>query len=290
MYCIYTDQEISKQNGNMDHIFPLSLGGHDEFCLWSNRDFNSKVGSKVDGKLANDPLVMLARRDADAKGHSGKSPVPIWKKSEIENTKVQVSLGKEKIEFFNVKTKEKFEPAYDGTVIKSQMQIDIYAPLRFAAKAALAGAYFIYGSAIKTAINCNDLRTLIAFDAISAKNDDSYLKSNIQICDRFHEDAAPNSGNFYRFFCEMQRRSIFISVPHEDTISFHVGVLGMYMCSLTVPCDTKDLPTGIDHDYHDLGHVILLAPGNMERMSFRKLALLADGKLKELKTTMKTSS
>jgi hypothetical protein len=79
MYCIYTDTEVAEVDGNYDHIIPLSLGGDDGFCVWSDRQFNSKIGSKVDGTLTNDSLIMLARRDADARGHSGTEPLPVWK-------------------------------------------------------------------------------------------------------------------------------------------------------------------------------------------------------------------
>jgi hypothetical protein len=44
-------------------------------------------------------------------------------------------------------------------------------------------------------------------------------------------------------------------------VGFHVGVLGMYVGSIFLP-DTNCFPLGGDHD---LGHVILLSPGKMER-------------------------
>ena len=95
MYCIYTDAEVPDSAGNYDHIIPLSLGGSDSFCVWSDRNFNSKVGSSIDGALANDALIVLARRDADARGHSGTEVLPTWKKTTLDGRPVQVSWGDE---------------------------------------------------------------------------------------------------------------------------------------------------------------------------------------------------
>jgi hypothetical protein len=66
------------------------------------------------------------------------------------------------------------------------------------------------------------------------------------------------------------KRSLFIAIPHNHSISFHVGIVGMYIGSMIVPAKTNELP--LDGD-HDLGHAIVLAPGAMERLSLRALVL-----------------
>jgi hypothetical protein len=73
-YCIYTDKDIANEAGNPDHVIPLSLGGANGFRVFSDKHFNSTVGSNVDGAIANDPLVEFARRNADARGHSKRNP------------------------------------------------------------------------------------------------------------------------------------------------------------------------------------------------------------------------
>ena len=56
MYCIYTDTDVAEADGNYDHIVALSLGGDNGFCVWSDKKFNSDLGHKIDGALANDGL------------------------------------------------------------------------------------------------------------------------------------------------------------------------------------------------------------------------------------------
>jgi hypothetical protein len=271
-YCIYTDRDVPQESGNFDHIVPLSLGGLDRFWTWCDRDYNSQIGSRVDGAVANDFLVMLARRDADARGHSNKPPVPVWKRSEIDGKPIQVKLAKEKIEGWDPRARATIpEEDLVGKQITSSLTIDKFAAMRFASKVALGAAYFIYGDMIKTAIDCEELRKLIALDPEKARADPTLIPDKVTVCDRFHPDAngASADGSMFRALCEFTSRSTIIAVPHADSISFHIGVIGMFLASVICPADTTALP---NDGVHDLGHAVLLAPGTLERLSLREIA------------------
>lgn len=54
IYCPYTDQDIAVGDSSPEHIIPLALGGLNSFTLPVSATFNSKVGSEIDGTLAND--------------------------------------------------------------------------------------------------------------------------------------------------------------------------------------------------------------------------------------------
>lgn len=275
-YCIYTDREVPASHGNSDHIIPLSLGGLNGFETWSDADYNSKIGSKVDGAIANDFLVMLARRNADARGHSDKPPVPVWKRSTLDGRPIQITLGRDKVEGWDARARTPIpEEQLAGRPIESTHRIDRFAAMRFAAKVSLGAAYFIYEDVIRTALDGTDLRKLIALDPEAARVDPTLIPSTITVCDRFHPDAngANSDAGMFRALCEFTGRSTFIAVPHEDSISFHIGVVGMFVASLICPADTSLLPNDGDHD---LGHAILLAPGTIERVSLRQLALWLD--------------
>jgi hypothetical protein len=272
MYCIYTDQEVEEANGNFDHIIPLSLGGLDQFCIWADEVFNSRMGEKIDGAIANDPLIMFARREADARGHSGIEPIPRWRKSEFEGRPVQVTFGKDGIRIWDAKSQTYIDEEYfTGKPITSELRMDRFASIRFVAKTALGGSYFVYGDQIKAAIDCNELRRLISMDVVAARNDSAFLNSKVIICDRFHPDTNHKAdAAMYKALCEFTQRSTFICVPHHDSISFHVGVVGVYLGSIICPAETSKIPN--DAELHDLGHVVLLWPGSIERLSLRQLA------------------
>lgn len=272
-YCIYTDADVAEGAGNLDHIVPLSLGGLNGFWTWCATDYNSTMGSKVDGAIANDLLVMLARRNADARGHSNKPPTPVWKYSEIDGKPVQVKLSREKIELWDPRVNAVVaDEDVAGREIKSSFRIDKFSAMRFAAKVALGAGYFVYGDKIRSAVDCDEFRKLIALDPDRARSDASLIPDQITVCDRFHADANGGSADaqMFRALCEFTSRTTIVLVPHIDAVSFHIGVLGMFMASITCPANTTDLPIG---GLYDVGHVVLLAPGQLERLPLRGFAL-----------------
>jgi hypothetical protein len=58
IYCPYADRDIPISESSPEHIIPLALGGMNGFTIPVSKDFNSSVGSEIDGALANDLLVM----------------------------------------------------------------------------------------------------------------------------------------------------------------------------------------------------------------------------------------
>jgi len=235
----------------------------------------------VDGAIANDFLVMLARRNADARGHSNKSPVPVWKRSEIEGRPVQIRLGREKFEGWDARARATIpEEDLIGREISSSHRVDKFSAMRFAAKVALGSAYFIYGETIRSALDCDELRKLVALDPEKARANPTLIPDRVMVCDRFHPDAngASADGSMFRALCEFTSRSTVIAVPHADSISFHIGVVGMFLASISCPADTTALP---NDGVHDLGHAVLLAPGTLERLSLREIAQGLKGLMSE---------
>ena len=101
-YCVYTDKETL--DPSPEHIIPLSLGGHNDFVIDVDRKFNNDIGSKVDGKLANDFLVLFERDKADAVGHSRKHPAPVVTHANlIDGTPVQAKFGKNGLSLFDLR-------------------------------------------------------------------------------------------------------------------------------------------------------------------------------------------
>lgn len=167
-YCIYTDTDVPLTRGNLDHIVPLSLGGCDDFRIWASKAFNSDMGSQIDGRIANDPFVMLARHEADARGHSGRAPVPGWKRSTLDGKPVQLSLAKEELSAWDPIARRRMpEAELAGQSFATRLQIDFGAPLKFVTKLALAGAYFIYGETFSASFDCGQLTMMSAMSSCS---------------------------------------------------------------------------------------------------------------------------
>ena len=156
-----------------------------------------------------------------------------------------------------------------GKQMTTQFVIVPTARHRFLAKVALGGGYFIYGKDFTDSVNCNLLRSLVFLNIEEARKNKNLSPSGIRICDRFHPDSrSPSLGGIFRALCESIGRSVLIVVPHQESMAFHVGVAGVFLGSIIVPAKTDAFP--ID-DVHDLGHTIILGPGNIERCSLRTL-------------------
>ena len=268
MYCIYTDCDVPEEQGNWDHVFPLALGGKNQFAVWSDRHSNSVLGSQIEGVLARDSLLAFALRDSGVKGHGTNSPGPRWNKVTIDGRPFQVTWAKEKVVIWDsINRREVEDMEVIGKEMTATLRIAPYVVYRFLAKAALGGGYFLYGNVFRHAVDCDQLRALVFNDIETAQRERLFENSEIKICDRFHPDSHDAStGGMYRALCESRRRSMFVVVPHHDAIAFHIGVTGAFVGSMIVPATTDQLPTGGEHD---LGHAIVLGPGDMERFSFR---------------------
>ena len=273
VYCIYSNKDVPDTEGSWDHVFPLALGGKNQFTVWSDNYSNSIIGSKVDAPVAKDVVVELALHKSGVQGHRAKRHGPRWRRVSMEGNPIQVTWASDQIRVWDLKCRR--ELADDDIAGKSMEAIFHLRPNslhRFLAKIALGGGYLIYGNDFIDAVNCNPLRSLMFLDMEEARRDEHLTNSEIKICDRFHPDSrSPVSGGIFRILCESIGRTILISTPQYDCISFHVGVVGVFLGSIIVPAKTESLP--IDGD-HDLGHAIMLESGDYERCSFR--ALCAD--------------
>ena len=98
IYCPYADKDIPLGDSNPEHIISLALGGLNTFTLPVSKDFNSRIGSEIDGALANDFLVMAKRDKHLVKGHSGKEPEFVTRKASDAETgaPLKVTLGQRK--------------------------------------------------------------------------------------------------------------------------------------------------------------------------------------------------
>ena len=181
-FCVYTN--IYTNEPSSEHIIPLSLGGHDDFSIEVDRKFNNDIGSKVDGKFANDFLVLFERDRHGAKGHSGKHPKPIAKSATLEDgTPVQAIFGSDGLEIFDLKSKSKLSKSDSRgrTIGCKNIKIDIDIGLMFVAKVALAAGYFAYGEVFKDHVDTDEFRKIMNLDKKNLPRD-----SKARVYDRFH--------------------------------------------------------------------------------------------------------
>lgn len=261
-YCIYTDKETLQPSP--EHIIPLSLGGHDEFTIQVDRNFNNEVGSKVDGKLANDFAILFDRNKTDVRGHSGKPPVPTAKRATLaDGTPVQALLGKDGLKIFDLNSKKILSHSEsNGQVINcSGIALDIDIDLMFVAKVALAAGYFAYGENFSNYVETDEFRKIMNLNKNNFPSESAAV-----VYSRFHH---PEQGdeNFHilKFASEIGGCSSVIMVPSEKTFGVAVAVLGKFVGFVSVPSNSSKLP---NEEIFKFGHCIYLQSEKVKRFSF----------------------
>lgn len=270
MYCIYTDRNVAEADGNLDHVIPLSLGGADDFTVWSEEKFNSRMGGTVDGAIHKDFFLGPALRDSGVKGHNRKPAIPRVRGATIDGRPAQVSLTAEGFKVWDARARRDLaDEEIVGSEIGLKFTVDAFSALRFVAKVALGGGYAIYGDPFRRAVTCGLLRRVIELDVAKARLAPVLRKGGLVACDRWHKDSQPGGPAYqYRVLCEQIPRSLLVCQLFANGMAFHVGVVGEYLGTLFCPGDTSELPQ--DGDYEG-GHVVVLAPGKTERLSFDAL-------------------
>lgn len=164
VYCPYTNSELPAAECNSEHILPLSLGGMNGIELPVSRAENSKIGSEIDGAIANDFLVMMRRNNFDVRGHSGNRPVFVAKRSfdAATDAPLQVEMDERK------RTLAVWDSVSRQTLVgekPSALKLDIQLrndiELRFVAKAALSAGYYVYGDLFRHNVDHAELRLIM---------------------------------------------------------------------------------------------------------------------------------
>jgi hypothetical protein len=273
VYCIYTNREFPASEMSGEHIIPLSLGGVNAFQILVEKEFNSKVGSTIDGTMANDFLMSFRRRQFGTRGHSKKEPYPSARNSKLSDTNkpVQVAFKREGIQVYSPIDKRYLtQRETKGRILESAFSVDVLSRLRFTAKVALAGGYYIYGDLFRNNVDTDELRRLMMFNVGNSKRTDF---EGIRTRGWFwpHEVESKDSNDFamYKYFAEFLGCSFVLAIPGPCNVGVVIALLGELVGILNVPANTGTFPLLGEHD---LGHVVILRHGIAEQMSYRDLA------------------
>jgi hypothetical protein len=254
VYCPYADRDIPVHESNPEHIIPLALGGLNSFTLPVSIDFNSRIGSEIDGSLANDFLIMAERDKHGAKGHSGKHPEYVIRNASNADTgePLHVTLGQRKgLRLWS--PREKRDVTGRGQKVNVQFKLDLDAEARFIAKVALSAGYFFYGDQFRHHVKHDDFRTIMNYRT----NETGVLMQTIEAKydHRFREPETDDDAILRAMVARFAPRSMVALIPNSNSLSVMVGILGHYLGMLNVPADTRGFPNSDDFR---LGHFIVL--------------------------------
>lgn len=241
IYCPYTDRDIPVGESNPEHIIPLALGGLNSFTLPVSKDFNSRIGSEIDGVLANDFLVMAKRDKHLVKGHSGKEPQFVARNASDAETgaPLRVTMGQRRgLRIWSPRDKRDLTGL--GKKVNVPFSLDMDIALRFVAKVALSAGYFVYGDLFRHKVKHDEFRTIMNHRPNEVG--DAIYAMEARVDHRFREPETDND-KILRAMCAMVGpRSIVVLMPTSKTLAVAVGVLGDYVGMISVPADTSAFP------------------------------------------------
>ena len=272
IYCPYTDRELPREMATTEHVIPLALGGINGLTLPVDSRSNSTLGSELDGALANEFFVAMRRSEYDARGHSGKEPWAIATKATLDESErpIQVHIHRRHgIKLWDPRDKQ-MKPLAGALSLRTTL--NIYLPVRFTAKVALAAGYFVYGDQFRHHVDHRQLRELMRTDlarfAQSNFEGDHPLKHLTLRADHYLGDP-PSEEDWQlktlRRFCSATRGSIIILFPGNNYLGVSVGILGKFLATLIVPAQTKTFPNEGPFAW---GHVLAVISGTLYRCSW----------------------
>ncbi len=279
VYCIYSNQLVSEENASREHIIPLSLGGMDGFEVPIDKEVNKRVGSQIDGKVANDVFIALDRKNAQVKGHSGKLAQPVWKNVKVgdDNQPLQIKFNAPgDTDHWCPKTKKVIDTStLAGKKAKIELKVNTIAPLQFIAKVALAAGYYVYGDIFKNYASIEHLQELI--NAESKDLEKVISSSPLYFIDRFQFEEK-DIGDYLMFkeIGELRSCSTVTLMQHQDGFVVAVSILGNFLGAVDFDAKIKHFPL---MGSHRQGHVIFLnRDSGIETMSFYDAVLLVGEK------------
>ncbi|WP_420970863.1 hypothetical protein [Bradyrhizobium sp. B120] len=153
-----------------EHVIPRSLGGSGATVIRCSKAINSRLGHEIDGKLANDALIMFGRRDADARGNSRQRPEALlkrttaWKGGEPTGNaqpryNIEVPGGNQSATVYDTRTGKYLPPTvFNDTGFVFTMNIDSEVRSKFLAKTLLGMGWKLFGESFLATEPIDSLR------------------------------------------------------------------------------------------------------------------------------------
>ena len=272
IYCPYTDRDIEGARSSSEHIIPLALGGTGALRIRVDSAANSKVGSELDGRLADEFLWALRRTESGATGHSGKEPRAVIRHAsygEGDHRAQAIFHRKQGVRIWDVRKREYVRG--EGQVrISTSMNVDL--PVRFTAKVALAAGYFVHGDWFRQCVDHRQLREVMELDPRSLdlnKTPEELGLAHLTLTvdkwmDPVAQDPASDALTATRSLCSWLGGSTIVLMPGPGCFGVGVGLLGHYLAMVTVPADTAEAPNDGEYAW---GHVLNVKSKKLRRYS-----------------------
>jgi hypothetical protein len=211
-YCVYSGKVWDRKDLSVEHVIPRSLGGTSAATILCSKSINSKIGTEIDAKIANDPLMMFGRRDARARGNSRTDPIPMFKKARAWSVGQTWGMGDQRFnisipgnnkaaEIYDIKSGVKLPFSTLATTgFVTEFKIDNDARSKFVSKSALGLGWKVFGERfLATGV------TAILRHVIGTSSEDTSSEMKLYYMDPFLMDRAHPARDA---FSELEKRVV----------------------------------------------------------------------------------
>ncbi len=268
--CPYLDRHVKEHDVTEDHIVPLSLGGCNQLTVAASREANSRIGTEIEGALANEFFFANYRVAANAHGRSGRPPAFIIKNaSSSEHTgPLRVLLSPGQIQCYDPREHKSLDRLSDIRFdTKVQFGNFYHLRARFLAKVALGICYYEFGQGFHVHAQHNDLRRVLWARADSPVWCDPDLPINVDM-PVIGEECRSHISVSIRYMCRsVGRRSCLAIVPTSGRLNVYVGILGHYAGLMGFDCEVDRLWKEPENRY---GLFLLVRDKLLIRMGLRE--------------------
>lgn len=271
-YCIYSNTILEDNETNEEHIFPLTLGGHDQFTIRVSKKANTRANKELDEKIKSCFFLARNRKINESKGHRNKQPSPPMIKI-ISGFDKSIALKFDENDYLHFYSHKKNKILTSDDIRSENFSFSIkyerYARLRFAAKIALASGYFIYGDIFIKNVKTEELRAIMNCSGELHDDDDfNQLTTTGWFWPELINDSDKLNHRVFQAINDMFKVSFvaLITCWLPDKVLIVVGVLGELTGVISCPANCEMFPKTADYD---LGHVVVLKKEGIQRFSYR---------------------
>lgn len=275
LHCPYSGIDILTDEANIEHIIPLALGGADSFTIRVAKDRNALFNREIDEPLKKSLFIATARRRHDARGHRKTDVPPPKVKARLTKIGTPLRLAFAENNKLRIENSITHELITDQDILENGLQLSISVEtnlrLRFTAKVALAGGFFVYREKFFEAERA--LRTLANY---GGQYHNEHIAQGLELTGWQWPREAPSDGALIHavladmavvFDCSLV---LFLTSVKENHLLVVVALLGELAGALMIPV-AEDITT--DSPDFDLGHVFVFERGACRRTSFRNMLL-----------------
>jgi hypothetical protein len=227
-------------NFEKEHIIPLALGGNNNFTIDVGRKINNYLGSCIDGKFSNDPIVKLHLLPHNNKGHSNKAPVLRLSKCRINNHPATWTLTKSGSSVYDHIEQKKYDKF---SKLDVSFSVDIDIRLRFMCKVALATGFYLFGEQFEKSADTATLRKAMLSENLDKENLDLKMYDNLHKI----EDKDNGQINTEQLLFRYIGKSAVLFGHAKGRIIVSVSINGKYIGMVNFKADINTLRLDDDH-------------------------------------------